>query len=128
MCLSFRLHDSAAPMFTIWLQGEPSDPRMHECYQSDWCSIAARLVGHLVHRLTVVYTENHAWHFAMNCFSVSEESNISIMMLSQQPCRGSALCSPVPMFPGRPTYVPRTYIPRHLCSPVPMFPDFVTRF
>ena len=28
---------------------------------------------------------------------------------------GSALCSPVPMFPG-------TYIPRYLCSPVPMFP------
>ena len=34
--------------------------------------------------------------------------------------RGSALCSPVPMFPG--TYVPRTYVPRYLCSPVPMFP------
>ena len=33
---------------------------------------------------------------------------------------GSALCSPVPMFPG--TYVPRTYVPRYLCSPVPMFP------
>ena len=33
---------------------------------------------------------------------------------------GSALCSPVPMFPG--TDVPRTYIPRYLCSPVPMFP------
>ena len=34
--------------------------------------------------------------------------------------KGSALCSPVPMFPG--TYVPRTYVPRYLCSPVPMFP------
>ena len=34
---------------------------------------------------------------------------------------GSALCSPVPMFPG--TYVPRTYVPRYLCSPVPMFPE-----
>ena len=33
---------------------------------------------------------------------------------------GSALCSPVPTFPG--TYVPRTYVPRYLCSPVPMFP------
>ena len=30
--------------------------------------------------------------------------------------RGSALCSPVPMFPG-------TYVPRFLCSAVPMFPD-----
>ena len=29
--------------------------------------------------------------------------------------RGSALCSPVPMFPG-------TYVPRYLYSPVPMFP------
>ena len=36
------------------------------------------------------------------------------------PARGSALCSPVPMFPG--TDVPRTYVPRYLCSPVPMFP------
>ena len=43
--------------------------------------------------------------------------------------RGSALCSPVPMFPG--TYVRRTYVPRYLCSPrprylcspVPMFPE-----
>ena len=34
--------------------------------------------------------------------------------------QGSALCSPVPMFPG--TYVPRTYVSRYLCSPVPMFP------
>ena len=29
--------------------------------------------------------------------------------------RGSALCSPGPMFPG-------TYVPRVLCSPGPMFP------
>ena len=35
---------------------------------------------------------------------------------------GSALCSPVPMFPG--TDVPRTYI-----SPVPMFPGtYVPRY
>ena len=60
---------------------------------------------------------------------------------------GSALCSPVPMFPG--TYVsrylcsqnlcspvlmfsepmfpgtdvPRTYVPWYLCSPIPMFPE-----
>ena len=33
---------------------------------------------------------------------------------------GSALCSPVPVFPG--TYDPGTYVPRYLCSPVPMFP------
>ena len=30
--------------------------------------------------------------------------------------RGSALCSPVPMFPG--TDVPGTYVPRYLCSPI----------
>ena len=40
-------------------------------------------------------------------------------------CMGSALCSPVPIFPG--SYVPRSYIPRYLCSPVlsspvPIFP------
>ena len=34
---------------------------------------------------------------------------------------GSALCSPVPMFPG--TDVPRSYVPRYRCSPVPMFPE-----
>ena len=35
---------------------------------------------------------------------------------------GSALCSPVPMFPG-------TYVPRYLCSPVPMFPGtYVPRY
>ena len=33
---------------------------------------------------------------------------------------GSALCSPVPMFPG--TDVPRTYVPRYRCSPVPIVP------
>ena len=32
---------------------------------------------------------------------------------------GSALCSPVPMFPG--TDVPRTYVPRYRCSPVPSY-------
>ena len=39
------------------------------------------------------------------------------------PRTGSALCSPVPMFPG--TDVPRTYVPRYLCSPVPMFAGFL---
>ena len=28
----------------------------------------------------------------------------------------------LPMFPGRPTYVPRCLCSRYLCSPVPMFP------
>ena len=40
---------------------------------------------------------------------------------------GSALCSPVPMFPG--TDVPRSYVPRYRCSPVPMFPGtYVPRY
>ena len=37
---------------------------------------------------------------------------------------GSALCSPVPMFPG--SYVPRYLCSLNLCSPVPMFPDLCT--
>ena len=37
---------------------------------------------------------------------------------------GSALCSPVPMFP-EPIF-PGTYVPQYLCSLVPMFPDFGT--
>ena len=41
---------------------------------------------------------------------------------------GSALCSPVPMFPEPifPGSYSRVYVPRYLGSPVPMFPDFVT--
>ena len=37
---------------------------------------------------------------------------------------GSALCSPVPVFP-EPMFT-GTYVPRYLCSPVPMFPDVCT--
>ena len=37
------------------------------------------------------------------------------------PHTGSALCSPVPMFP-EPMFH-GTYVPRYLCSPVPMFPE-----
>ena len=41
--------------------------------------------------------------------------------------KGSALCSPVPIFPG--TDVPRSYVPRYRCSPVPMFPGtYVPRY
>ena len=47
-------------------------------------------------------------------YRTSRQFNTIVFLL------GSALCSPVPMFPG--TYVPRTYVPRYLCSPVPMFP------
>ena len=41
-------------------------------------------------------------------------SKIHRLQLRPQYKAGSALCSPVPMFPG-------TYVPRYLCSPVPMF-------
>ena len=42
------------------------------------------------------------------------KSFVSALMTMVFIVRGSALCSPAPMFPG-------TYIPRYLCSPVPMF-------
>ena len=48
-------------------------------------------------------------------FSFSQRNTLSAECVH---ARGSALCSPVPMFPG--TYVPRTYVPRYLCSPVPI--------
>ena len=58
--------------------------------------------------------------FPGNTLVCSRAASCDTVDSSRVGSTGSALCSPVPMFPG--TYVPRTYVPRYLCSPVPMFP------
>ena len=70
-----------------------------------------------------VTDNNYLFHTEKSNYKQVFKKNQNITLyisLSVCPCLGSALCSPVPMFPG--TYVPRTYVPRYLCSPVPMFP------